>query len=64
MTTTETAAAPRKFTPPSIGREQIVSMETDDLWAILRSTNHMSEMFANQLCWAKAELRRRGYSIA
>lgn len=47
-----------------MSKEQIVSLTTDDLWAIVRSTNPMTERFANELTWAKAELRRRGYSLA
>lgn len=44
-------------------KEQIVSLTTDDLWAILRSTNPLTERFANELTWAKAELRRRGHAV-
>jgi hypothetical protein len=43
-------------------REQIATLETSALWAILRSTNPMTERFANELTWAKAELIRRGAS--
>ena len=45
-------------------KERIVSLDTRSLWAILRSTNAMTEKFANELTWAKAELRRRGQSVA
>jgi hypothetical protein len=45
-------------------REQIAALNTRALWAILRSTNPLTERFANELSWAKAELRRRGHAIA
>lgn len=45
-------------------REQIQCLETRSLWAILRSTNAMTERFANELTWAKTELRRRGFAVA
>jgi hypothetical protein len=45
-------------------REQIETLPTPDLWAILRSTNPLTERFANELTWAKAELMRRGFYIA
>jgi hypothetical protein len=44
-------------------KDHIVSLPTRQLWAILRSTNSMSEKFCNELTWAKAELRRRGYQV-
>lgn len=44
-------------------KEAIQSLETAKLWAILRSTNAMTEKFANELTWAKAELRRRGFAV-
>lgn len=44
-------------------KDQIVSLDTDALWSILRSTNAMTERFANELTWAKAELRRRGFAV-
>lgn len=40
-------------------REQITSLPSKSLWAILRSTNAMTKRFANELTWAKAELKRR-----
>lgn len=43
--------------------EYIVSLETERLWEIVRSTNAMTERFANALVWAKAELRRRGFAV-
>lgn len=46
-----------------MSKDQIVSLNTDDLWAIIRSTNAMTERFANELTWAKAELRRRGFAV-
>jgi hypothetical protein len=45
-------------------REKIVALQTRQLWAILRSTNSMTERFANELTWAKSELRRRGFAVA
>jgi hypothetical protein len=45
-------------------REQIQALPTRALWAIVRSTHAMSERFANQLTWAKAELMRRGFTVA
>lgn len=47
----------------NMNREQIVSLDTDVLWAILRSTHAMTERFANELTWTKAELRRRGFAV-
>lgn len=47
----------------NLTREQIVAFETETLWAIVRSTNAMTERFANELTWAKAELRRRGFAV-
>ena len=44
-------------------KEAIQSLNTRALWAILRSTNAMTERFANELTWAKAELRRRGFAV-
>jgi hypothetical protein len=44
-------------------KDQIVSLSTQDLWAIVRSTNAVTERFANELTWAKAELRRRGFQV-
>lgn len=44
-------------------KEQIISLETCSLWAILRSTSAMTERFCNELTWAKAELRRRGFAV-
>lgn len=41
-------------------REQIITLPTKDLWAIIRSTNSMTERFDNELTWAKEELKRRG----
>jgi hypothetical protein len=46
-----------------MSREQISSLPTRSLWAILRSTNALTEKFCNELTWAKAELRRRGYQV-
>lgn len=43
-----------------MAKDQIVALSTKQLWAILRSTNSMTQRFANELTWAKAELRRRG----
>jgi hypothetical protein len=45
-------------------REAIVTLQDHELWAILRSTNALSEKFCNELTWAKDELRRRGFSVA
>ncbi len=44
-------------------KERIIALDTKSLWSIIRSTNMMTERFANELTWAKAELRRRGHSI-
>lgn len=44
-------------------KQQIVSLTTKELWAILRSTNALSEKFANELTWTKEELRRRGFAL-
>lgn len=44
-------------------REQIASLRTDQLWAILRSTNSMTVKFADELTWTRAELRRRGHAV-
>lgn len=41
-------------------RERIITLSTPDLWAIVRSTNPLTERFASELSWAKGELRRRG----
>lgn len=49
--------------PDLLCKEDIQSLPTYSLWAILRSTNAMIERFANQLTWAKAELRRRGFAV-
>lgn len=43
-----------------MSKEQIITLPTKTLWAIVRSTNAMTERFCNELTWAKAELRRRG----
>lgn len=43
---------------------QVQTLSTRELWAILRSTNPMSERFCNELCWTKEELRRRGFALA
>lgn len=40
-------------------RIEIQSLEDQALLAILRSTNPMTERFANELTWTKAELKRR-----
>jgi hypothetical protein len=40
-------------------KEAIVSLPTDKLWAIVRSTFGGSVTFAQELSWAKAELQRR-----
>ena len=45
-------------------KDAIVSLPTETLWAILRSTSCMTERFCNELTWAKAELRRRGFGVA
>jgi hypothetical protein len=47
----------------NLTREQIQALTTRELWAIVRSTNGMTERFANELTWAKAELRRRGFVV-
>lgn len=47
----------------NLTKEQIVSLPTDRLWAIVRSTNSMTERFCNELTWAKAELKRRGAGL-
>ena len=44
-------------------REGIDALSSCSLWMILRSPNHLSEMFCNQITWVKAELRRRGFSV-
>lgn len=44
-------------------RDQIKTCPTNDLWAIVRSTESMTERFANKLTWAKEELKRRGYFV-
>jgi hypothetical protein len=44
-------------------KEQITCLPTTRLWAILRSTNALTERFCNELCWAKQELRRRGFRV-
>jgi len=46
-----------------MSKDQIVALDTKSLWAILRSTNAMTERFANELTWAKEELRRRGHAV-
>ena len=43
-----------------MNKEQIQSLPSENLWAIVRSTNSMTEKFANELTWAKEELTRRG----
>lgn len=43
-------------------RDEIEALPTRSLWAILRAPNKINELFCNQLTWAKAELRRRGFS--
>lgn len=45
-------------------KTEITALSTRQLWAILRSTNAMTVRFANELTWAKAELRRRGFNVA
>jgi hypothetical protein len=45
-------------------KERIASLPTKQLWAILRSTNSLTERFCNELCYAKQELRRRGFRVA
>jgi len=40
-------------------KEQVVTLTTDDLWAIVNSTNPATTMFASELKWAKEELDRR-----
>lgn len=45
-------------------KESITALGTPALWAILRSTNSMTERFMNELTWAKAELSRRGFKVA
>lgn len=44
-------------------REEINALPTHQLWSILKSTNALTEKFANELTWAKAELRRRGFAV-
>lgn len=44
-------------------REQIQCLDTEALWAIIRSTNSMTTRFANELTWTKAELKRRGFEV-
>jgi hypothetical protein len=44
-------------------KDRIAALDTKSLWAILRSANAMTERFANELTWAKAELRRRGFAV-
>lgn len=48
--------------PPA--RAAIVTLDTKTLWSILCSGNALTERFCNELTWAKAELRRRGFVIA
>lgn len=40
-------------------RDEIASLTTEDLLAIVRSTNPATEKFRDELAWAKAELARR-----
>lgn len=40
-------------------QQQIVSLRTRELQAIVNSTRSDTSMFANELAWAKDELRRR-----
>lgn len=47
----------------NLSKQAVVTLTTEELWAIVRSTNSMTERFANELTWAKAELRRRGFNI-
>lgn len=42
------------------GKLSICMLNTKALWAIVRSTNALTEQFANELTWAKEELKRRG----
>lgn len=44
-------------------KQAIQSLPTTQLWAIVRSTNSLTTKFANELTWAKEELRRRGYVV-
>jgi hypothetical protein len=44
-------------------KDRIACLTTRELWAILRSTNSLSERFCYQLTWAKVELRRRGHAV-
>ena len=48
----------------NLSKQQVQTLTTRELWAIIRSTNSMTERFANELTWAKAELRRRGFAVA
>jgi hypothetical protein len=48
---------------PLMTREAIQNLPTAALWAIVRSTNSLTERFCNELTWAKAELRRRGFKV-
>jgi hypothetical protein len=52
-----------KFTGRHFTRDQIKFFTDEELWAVVRSTNAMTEMFANELTWAKAELRHRGHAV-
>jgi hypothetical protein len=45
-------------------KDQIQAMTTKDLWAVLCATNAHTEHNCNVLCWARAELRRRGFAVA
>lgn len=42
---------------------EIARLSTRSLFAILRAPNKLNELFCNQLTWAKAELRSRGFSV-
>lgn len=41
----------------------IRSYSTKTLFDILRTTNCMTEQSCNEITWAKAELRRRGFNL-
>lgn len=51
--------ADTNWTPPRLSREQIRSLPSDDLRAIVRSTNPAGSLWV-ELVAARSELERRG----
>lgn len=47
----------------NMSKADIHALSEDKLWSILRSTNSMTERFANELTWAKEALRKLGHHI-